>query len=146
MRGLALRGPHLPPCQLPLTDPEFEVVERMLVDLLYALGQGEREVGQGTQVPPLVLTLLRQTGEGMSFAVATVNSPAGGGGACSTSGPHPHFPWKEPTRCVSPRMLESPVSGTRATGRFFGERNACGSSQLFSTPALVYLGRCILNA
>lgn len=75
----------MPPRQLPLTDPEFEVVERMLVDLLYALCQREREVSQGTQVSPLVFTLLRQTGEGKSFAVAV-------GGACSTSGPHPRIP------------------------------------------------------
>lgn len=89
MRGRpALRGPHLPPRQLPLTDAEFEVVERMLVDLLYALGQGKREVGQGTQVSPLVFTLLRQTGEGKSFAVAT-------GGARSTSRPHPRVPQKD---------------------------------------------------
>lgn len=45
------------PLQL-LTDPELEVVERVLVDLLDTLRQGEREVGQGAQVSPFVLTLL----------------------------------------------------------------------------------------
>ena len=49
------RGPHL---QLLLTNPEFEIVEGMFVDLLYAFGQGEGEVGQGTQMSPLVFTLL----------------------------------------------------------------------------------------
>lgn len=56
-----LRGPHLPPSQQPLTNPEFEIVERMLVDLLDAFSQGEGEVSQGTQVSPLVFTLLQRT-------------------------------------------------------------------------------------
>lgn len=53
--GRGGRGPHL---QLLLTNPEFEIVEGMFVDLLYAFGQGEGEVGQGTQMSPLVFTLL----------------------------------------------------------------------------------------
>lgn len=71
-----LRGD--PTCQPPalLTNPELEVVERMLVDLLYAFGQGEREVGQGTQMSPLVFTLLPQKPEKKSCTVAHVNSPA----------------------------------------------------------------------
>lgn len=51
-------GPHLHHLQRLLTNPEFEIVEGMLVDLLYALSQGEGEVGQGTQMSPLVFTLL----------------------------------------------------------------------------------------
>lgn len=61
-----------------LTDPEFKIVEGMLVDLLDAFGQGEGEVGQGTQVPPLVLTLLEQTREGcvMNAAVSAAGLSA----------------------------------------------------------------------
>lgn len=65
-----------------LTNPELEIVERVLVDLLYAFGQGEREVGQGAQVFPLVFTLLQQTGEG-SLSAAHVNRS--GAGACARS-------------------------------------------------------------
>lgn len=54
LQGQAARGALL----AVLTNAELEVVERVLVDLLYALGQGEREVGQGAQVSPLVFTLL----------------------------------------------------------------------------------------
>lgn len=50
--------PEVPHFQLLLTNPELKIVERMLVDLLYAFGQGEREVGQGTQMFPLIFTLL----------------------------------------------------------------------------------------
>lgn len=56
----ALWDPNVPRFQLLLTDPELEIVEGMLVDLLYALGQGEGEVGQGAQVLPLILALLEQ--------------------------------------------------------------------------------------
>lgn len=43
-----------------LTNTEFKVVERMLVDLLYAFIQSYGEVGQGTQMSPFVFTLLRK--------------------------------------------------------------------------------------
>ena len=47
-----------PAFQLLLTNPELEIVEGMLVDLLDAFSEGEGEVGQGTQMPPLILALL----------------------------------------------------------------------------------------
>lgn len=50
--------PEVPHFRLLLTNPELKIVERMLVDLLYAFCQGEREVGQGTQMFPLIFTLL----------------------------------------------------------------------------------------
>lgn len=57
-------GLHFQPL---LTDPEFKIVERMLVDLLYAFRQGKREVCQSTQMFPLVFTLLEQIWEKDSF-------------------------------------------------------------------------------
>lgn len=47
-----------PAFQLLLTNPELEIVEGMLVDLLDAFSEGEGEVGQGAQMPPLILALL----------------------------------------------------------------------------------------
>lgn len=41
-----------------LTNPEFKVVEGMLVDLLYAFIQSYGEVSQSTQMSPFVFTLL----------------------------------------------------------------------------------------
>lgn len=43
-----------------LTNTEFKVVERVLVDLLYAFIQSYGEVSQGTQMSPFVFTLLRK--------------------------------------------------------------------------------------
>lgn len=68
-RHLAQGGLHL---ELQLTNPEFKIVERMLVDLLYAFGQGKREVSQGTQVPPFIVTLLEKIWEKDSFRVTDV--------------------------------------------------------------------------
>ena len=48
-----------PAFQLLLTNPELEIIEGMLVDLLDAFSQGEGEVGQGTQMPPLIFALLQ---------------------------------------------------------------------------------------
>lgn len=62
-----------------LTDAELEVVEGVLVDLLDALSQGEREVGQRAQVSPLVLTLLRRERHSLSIERARRR------GACSAS-------------------------------------------------------------
>lgn len=81
----ALRGPHSPHPQQLLTDPEFEIVEGMLVDLLYALGQGEGEVGQGAQMSPLVFALLERRGEKNSFTLANMNFSAAG--TCPMSSP-----------------------------------------------------------
>lgn len=41
-----------------LTNPQLEVVEGVLVDLLDALVQGDGEVCQRTQVTPFIFTLL----------------------------------------------------------------------------------------
>lgn len=50
-----------PAFQLLLTNPELKIVEGMLVDLLDAFSQGEGEIGQGAQMPPLILALLQRT-------------------------------------------------------------------------------------
>lgn len=44
-----------------LTDPQLKVVEGVLVDLLDAFVEGDREVGQRTQVTPFIFTLLRES-------------------------------------------------------------------------------------
>lgn len=49
-----------------LTDPQLEVVERVLVDLLDAFVEGDGEVGQRTQVTPFIFTLLREAEEEVS--------------------------------------------------------------------------------
>lgn len=43
-----------------LTNTEFKVVERVLVDLLYAFIQSYGEVSQGAQMSPFIFTLLRK--------------------------------------------------------------------------------------
>lgn len=82
-RPASFMGSHSPHLQRLLTNPEFEIVEGMFVDLLYALSQGEGEVSQGAQMSPLVFTLLEQRGEKNSFAVANMNLSAAG--ACPMS-------------------------------------------------------------
>lgn len=77
-RPACFMGLHSPHLQHLLTNPEFEIVEGMLVDLLYALSQGEGEVSQGAQMSPLVFTLLEQRGEKNSFTVANMNLSAAG--------------------------------------------------------------------
>lgn len=45
-------------CEQALTDPQLEVVEGVLVDLLDALVEGDGEVCQCTQMAPFIFTLL----------------------------------------------------------------------------------------
>lgn len=104
----ALWDPNVPRFQLLLTDPELEIVEGMLVDLLYALGQGEGEVGQGAQVLPLILALLEQCDSVVPSVGRTGTLLQWGPGLR----PPPHIPPREITRCGSPCTLMSSVSET----------------------------------
>ena len=56
-----------PDTESTLTDPQLKVVERVLVDLLDALIEGDGKICQRTQVPPLIFTLLWKAEESVSL-------------------------------------------------------------------------------
>ena len=102
----------------------------MLVDLLDAFSQGEGEVGQGAQMPPLILALLQQTREKTSLKGQTGSFLLQGSGLCPNLTP-PTPPFKGSTGC---ELHSHQCPESQGARRFAPESVVCMTLRFHSLP------------